>query len=433
MKILIVDDSKMILQMAVDVMRVNHIEAEIETELIGKKVVDRVKNDHFDLIILDVIMPEISGMDILRQLQELGILLDSHVMMFTSLSDKRALRECFRLGAFDYINKPIEPDEFIARVQNALTHQKLRKNLSGTVQQMQQQNEELTALNEQLQETQTQLLQQEQMAGIGQLAAGVAHEVNNPLGFVISNLEILKEYMTVFENQIDLWTSLAPYLDTYNPAITDILARLKKLDEKHDLEFIKDDIRELFDDTNTGLSRVSKIVEGLRVFSRVDQLDELEEYELDHAVESMISLIRGESKYTADIVTEYGHVPPVKAMGGYVNQVILNVMMNALQAIKDKHGEERGLIKIKTYQQEDKIYVSFEDDGIGMDDQVQKDIFKPFFTTKPIGDGTGLGLSIVRDIVITKHGGTIDVSSQPGVGTRFVIGLPRTVVNSRPE
>lgn len=424
MRILVVDDSKMILQMAVDVMKVNGIEADIQTETQGKNVVKRLHEEQFDLLILDIIMPEISGMDVLRQIQEEGMLDDIFVMMFTSLSDKRAMRECFRLGAFDYINKPIEPDEFIARIQNALKQQALRSELSSNVRRMRRQNEKLVELNNKLQDTQSQLMQQEQMAGIGHLAAGVAHEINNPLGYVISNVEILKSYLDTFVVHMEMASKLKMHVDPSSAEATDLLQQLESLEQENDMEFMKDDIQELFSDTNNGLERVSKIVEGLRVFSRIDQLDELEEYDVNAGVETTLTLTKSESKYIADIYTDLKPVPAVQAMGSQINQVILNVLMNSLQAVKDYHGDSRGEINVRTFEKEGMVFLEIEDNGIGMSEQVKLDIFKPFYTSRPIGAGTGLGLSIARDIVMNKHGGVIEVESEPNEGTVIRIGLP---------
>lgn len=424
MRILVVDDSKMILQMAVDVMKVNGIDADIQTETKGKNVVKRLHEEQFDLLILDIIMPEISGMDVLRQIQEEGMLDDVFVMMFTSLSDKRAMRECFRLGAFDYINKPIEPDEFIARVQNALKQQALRSELSSNIRRVQRQNEKLLELNSKLRDTQSQLMQQEQMAGIGHLAAGVAHEINNPLGYVISNVEILKSYLDIFVTHMERASKLKTFIDPSVSEAAEVLQQLEALEQENDMTFMKDDIQELFSDTNNGLKRVSKIVEGLRVFSRIDQLDELEEYDVNAGVETTLTLTKSESKYIADIHTDLQPVPAVHAVGSQINQVILNVLMNSLQAVKDHHGDARGEINIRTFEKEDMVLLEIEDNGVGMPEQVKADMFKPFYTSRPIGEGTGLGLSIARDIVINKHGGVIEVESEPEAGTIIRIGLP---------
>ncbi|MGB3366031.1 MAG: response regulator, partial [Acidaminobacteraceae bacterium] len=199
MNLLIVDDSKMIRMMSRDILVNNNIDANILSCESGYLAFDMLKDNNIDVILLDIVMPSYTGIEVLKDLKEGGYLDKIRVLMFSSLSDKFALKECFELGAFDYILKPLEPIEFISRVSNALTDQRLRIELSKSLEEKTNQNKQLEDLNLKLKETQAELIHKEQMAGIGRLAAGIAHEINNPLGFISSNIETLKEYSITFK------------------------------------------------------------------------------------------------------------------------------------------------------------------------------------------------------------------------------------------
>ncbi|SMC97849.1 PAS domain S-box protein [Sporomusa malonica] len=292
--------------------------------------------------------------------------------------------------------------------------------------------EEIKKTNLQLQETldtlgrtQSQLIQQEKLAGIGQLAAGVAHEINNPLGFVISNFDTLAKYLDRIGDTLTVYRDWKSDMEkSSDPNIQDWVSKLDKTEKEKKVKLILEDLPDLIKESNNGLDRVSKIVKELRAFSRVDNQNNFEDYDVNAGIESTLLVARNEIKYWAEVEIELGNIPLIQAVGGAINQVFLNIFVNAAQAIKLKNTESLGLIRIKTYSDEKNIYCEITDSGIGIPaDQVNK-IFNPFFTTKPVGQGTGLGLSISYDIIITKHHGDINVTSRVGVGTTFTIKLP---------
>lgn len=265
-------------------------------------------------------------------------------------------------------------------------------------------NEELKTLNAQLAQSQSQLLQSEKLAAVGQLAAGVAHEINNPIGFVRSNLGTLKDYV---EGLIGL---VAAYESQAHAAIA--AARTKV-----DIAFIKEDAPVLLAESREGLDRVSVIVQNLRDFSHIDSA-QWQDADLLAGLDSTLNVAKSEIKSKAEVIKQYSKLPAVRCNPGQINQVFLNLIMNAIQAIDDK-----GTITLSSGQEAGWVWISIEDTGIGMAPDVLQRIFDPFFTTKPVGKGTGLGLSVSYDIV-KKHGGRIDVRSEPGKGTRFCVWLP---------
>jgi signal transduction histidine kinase len=266
-------------------------------------------------------------------------------------------------------------------------------------------------LIDQLAQAQGQLLQSEKMAAVGQLAAGVAHEINNPIGFVNSNLGTLKGYVEQLLGLIDTYERCTGAASAAESAM------LKVARESTDLAFLRDDLVALLAESRDGLDRVKKIVQELRDFSRIDTT-ECETADLNAGLESTLNVARNELKYKAEVIKNYGKPPPVRCHLGQINQVILNLLVNAAQAI-----EGRGTITITSGAEGAWAWVRIADTGKGMEPEVLKRIFEPFFTTKPVGKGTGLGLSLAYDIV-KKHGGRIDVSSEPGRGTCFQVWLP---------
>lgn len=276
-------------------------------------------------------------------------------------------------------------------------------------------NKELVLTSQQLNETQSHLMQSEKMASIGQLAAGVAHEINNPIGFVYSNLSVLERYLQDSLSMIDLY-------EKSESAISDpeVHARLSAAKVKLDIAFLKEDLHVLMVESMDGIIRVKNIVQNLKDFSHVDTSDEWHFSNLHNGIDSTLNMVNNEIKYKADVVREYGGQPEVECLPSQLNQVFMNLLVNASHAI-----EERGTITIRTGQQDNEAWVEIADTGKGIAEENLKKIFDPFFTTKPIGKGTGLGLSLSYGI-IQKHHGRIEVQSEVGKGTTFRVWLPIT-------
>lgn len=262
------------------------------------------------------------------------------------------------------------------------------------------------------QQMQGQIVQQEKMASIGQLAAGVAHEINNPMGFITSNLTSLGKYADRLDEYI-----AALQQSIYGCEKHPGLEELDKLRQKLKVDYIISDIRELVNESLDGANRVRRIVQDLKSFSRVDQA-ECCRTNLNEALETTINIAWNELKYIATLDKKFGDIPEIVCYPQQLNQVFLNLLVNSAQAM-----EKLGNITVCTWRDEESVFVSVADTGKGMTEDVTKRIFDPFFTTKEAGKGTGLGLSISADIV-RKHGGEISVKSEVGVGTTFTVRLP---------
>lgn len=274
--------------------------------------------------------------------------------------------------------------------------------------------EELREANAKLEEAQHQLVQSEKMASVGQLAAGVAHEINNPIGFINSNLGSLEKYVDQIIGALIKYETIRPSVQG-NPAALAVLDHVRK---NIDLDFLREDIPVLLKESRDGIVRVKNIVQSLKDFSHLDPSDEWQWADLKIELEKTITLARNELKYKCELVREYGEIPLIECLPGQISQVFLNMLVNASHAIKEK-----GTITIRTRQVDNYVEIDIADSGQGIAPAHLGKIFDPFFTTKPIGQGTGLGLSISYGI-IQKHHGEIHVVSEPGKGTTFTIRLP---------
>ena len=280
-------------------------------------------------------------------------------------------------------------------------------------------NDELTQINIEMKETQQQLLQAEKMASVGQLAAGVAHEINNPVGFVSSNLSTLKDYVALYGLLMREASNVVTVDDGQKK---NAISRLKAFLESEDFDFIDEDIGDLVDESSEGLKRVSEIVSGLKLFSRVDS-DDRQSFDINSCLKTTLNMVKNELKYDCNVETYFGKLPQTLVNIGQLNQVFTNLLINAGHAIKA--SQKFGILKIMTRSDSSHIYIEIKDNGTGMSEETLHRIFNPFFTTKPEGSGTGLGLSISFGI-IEDHGGSLSAKSKLGEGSTFQITLPIT-------
>ncbi|WP_291994468.1 ATP-binding protein [Candidatus Accumulibacter sp. ACC003] len=266
-----------------------------------------------------------------------------------------------------------------------------------------------------LEAAQNQLLQSEKMASIGQLAAGVAHEINNPVGFVNSNLQSLKKYCEQMLHLITTYQAAEAQI-----ADSELLARIAGLKQTLDIDFLQEDLPELIRESEDGLLRIKKIVEDLKDFSHVDE-SEWQYADLNAGLDSTLNVVWSEVKYKATVDKNYGQLPAVECLAAQLNQVFMNLIVNAAQAVDESRG--MGSVTLSTGHQDEWVWVEVRDNGCGMSEDVKRRIFEPFFTTKPVGKGTGLGMSVSYNIV-EKHHGRIEIDSHPGQGSRFRVWLP---------
>lgn len=275
--------------------------------------------------------------------------------------------------------------------------------------------EQLRAANRKLEETQSQLIQSEKLASIGQLAAGMAHEINNPIGFVNSNLGTLEKYSDSLLRLIDLYASAAT-----QPGDAQSMAQIEALRQALDIDYLKEDLPTLLQESKAGLVRVQRIIRDLKDFSHIDA-PEWQQVDLNASLDATLNVVWNEVKAKADVEKHYGALPLVECQAAQLNQVFMSLILNAVQALDER--PERGALVLRSGYEDECCWVEVEDNGKGMSPEVQQHIFEPFFTTRPVGKGTGLGLSLAYGIV-RKHGGRIDVDSASGRGTRMRIWLP---------
>ena len=277
---------------------------------------------------------------------------------------------------------------------------------------------ELQKTHDDLKSVQTQLLQSEKFSAIGQLAAGIAHEINNPIGFINSNMQTLEQYAVHYRELLTILFDVEKAVNENNAQkISEMMATWENIRQKNNFDFIRDDIVNLTRESQEGAEKIRKIILDLRAFASPDK-GIVDLVNLEGLIESILNVVWNEIKYKAELKREYGRVPPISCDPQKIGQVLVSLLINASQAIKGK-----GVITVRTYADEENAFVDICDTGCGIPPENMTRIFDPFFTTKPVGQGLGLGLSVSYDI-IKKHGGTITLTTQVGQGTTFTVKLP---------
>jgi two-component system, NtrC family, sensor kinase len=272
-------------------------------------------------------------------------------------------------------------------------------------------NMDLSAANRKLKETEVLMVQHEKLASIGQLAAGVAHEINNPLGFLTSNHAIFTQFIKTIREAWDSMAASSPEL-------------VEGVNTRFDLAYVFPEIDTMLAETSDGLSRIMAIVRNLKSFARTEMETVVGPYDINKGIENTLVVARNEIKYVADVELRLGELPEIEAAAGEINQVLLNLLVNSAQAIEGRARKERGRILIETRVDCGRVICEISDDGPGVPDGLRHRIFDPFFTTKGPGKGTGLGLSISYDLIVKKHGGALSVERSPMGGALFRMELP---------
>lgn len=373
-----------------------------------------------DLVLLDIMMPGMDGFEVVRRLKADESTRNIPIIMVTALGDQHSRLQALENGAEEFINKPVHKAELLMRVRNLLKLKKYQDYLAQQSDLLEQAVVERTmrldAANMRLSEVQEKLVESEKLASIGQLAAGVAHEINNPIGFVNSNFGSLRAYVD------DFLAILARYQAVEHLLPPAEAAALQQLREQMDLAYISDDVKNLLAESEDGIARVRKIIQDLKDFARVDNSNQWEKASIERCIDSALTIVHNEIKYKADVDKEYGGVPEIDCLPSQLSQVFLNLLVNASHAIAG--GEVRGKIGIRTDYDADSVWVEIRDTGCGIPPEILKHIFEPFYTSKPVGVGTGLGLSVSHGIV-ARHGGRVEVESEVGKGSCFRVVLPR--------
>jgi signal transduction histidine kinase len=422
--ILIVDDTPNNIRLLFDVLnRAGFVVSVVKS---GEAALQKLSQIQPDLILLDVMMPGIDGFETCRRIKANPEHSDIPIVFMTALSDTDRIVAGLQLGAVDYITKPIQVEEVLARVNTHLHLRNIQKQLRQEICDRQLAETNLKQTLASLQQTQMQLVQKEKMSALGNLVAGVAHEINNPLGFLTGSISNTKDQVR------DLLEHLSLYQQHYPSPEAPIQENAKNID----LEFSIEDLPKLLNSMQGAIDRIKNISNSLRTFARADS-DSKVFYNIHDSINSTILILKyrlkaNEHRPEIKVIKNYGDLPKLECLPGQLNQVFMNILANAIDAF-DEMAQTRSFAEIKADRQQiticteiisNQVKISIRDNGSGMSEDVKAKIFEHLFTTKTVGKGTGLGLAIAREIVVEKHGGAIEVNSTLGQGTEFIIILP---------
>ena len=411
----------------------------------GKIALDGIAYDPPDLILLDIQMPDMNGYEVCQHLKSNETTRNIPVIFVSAFNETFDKVKAFEVGGVDYISKPFQAEEVLARVATHLEMFQIKRKLEAVnvlqAEELAAKNIQLVQLNQSLEEanldlqsnfkvlqdTQLKLVQTEKMAALGNLVAGIAHEINNPVGFINGNINSAVEHLEDLLAVLDLYQE--------NSVISDVISA--EIDE-FDVEFIREDFPKLIGSIQSGVQRILEISKALRIFSRRDT-DEKTNLNIIEGIDSTLLILKyrlqaNEQRPDIQIIKNYGKIPEIKCYPGQINQVFMNLLANAIDALDESNEgktfaqieKQPNCITITTEMSADKqsVIVRIADNGIGMSTEVQDKIFEQGFTTKEVGKGTGLGMAIARQIVEGKHGGTLRCHSQFGESTEFAIVLP---------
>jgi signal transduction histidine kinase len=421
--ILVVDDTTTNLEIVFEIL--TNVGFKVITEKNGNRAIKQAEYQLPDLILLDVMMPVIDGFETCKKLKENSATCDIPVIFMTANSDTDSKVKGLNIGAVDYITKPFHEEELLARIKTHLQLRNLTKTLEKRVA---KRTAALSKALKDLQESQIQLVQTEKMSALGQLVAGVAHEINNPVGFIHGNLGHASVYFQDMMNIINLYQQHYP-----NP-----VAEIQEEIAAIDLQYILSDLPNLISSMKEGVQRIRNISTSLRTFSRADS-DRKVFCNIHDGIDSTIMILKHRLKASEDrpdikIIRNYDNLPDLECFIGQMNQVFMNLLANAIDALEESNigrtyieieaNPNQILIQTTLTEDNNHILIQIKDNGAGMSPDVQQKIFDYLFTTKSVGQGTGLGLSIARQIVVEKHGGTLEVNSALGEGSEFLIKLP---------
>lgn len=423
--ILIVDDNNNNIRVLFEILHNSGFQVSVVKSV--EMALEKVPSIQPDLILLDVMMPGIDGFETCSRLKANENTKDIPIIFMTALTELENKIKGLQLGAVDYITKPIHVEEVLARVNVHLSLINTQNNLLEEISERREAEAKLQQTLNELKQTQTQLIQSEKMSSLGQMVAGIAHEINNPINFIYGNINYVNEYTNNLLTIINIYQQIYP---DYHPELAAIA-------EEIDLEFIVDDLQRLLPSMKMGAERIRNIVLSLRNFSRIDEA-EFKAVDIHQGIESTLMILQyrlnDKPEHPAiEVIRDYSKLPLVECYAGQLNQVFMNILINAIEALEANNNQPESQqrkansqqIKIRTFlDNSQQITIAIADNGLGIPEDVKNRIFDPFFTTKAVGQGTGLGLAISYQIITQKHGGTLECNSIPGQGSEFMIKIP---------
>ncbi len=434
--ILVVDDTLENLRLLVDILEEQGYEVRPAPN--GKLALSGAQGLLPDLILLDIMMPDMDGYQVCSKLKADDRTKNIPVIFISAINEIIDKVKAFEVGGVDYITKPFQVEEVLARVETHLALQGLQKRLLDkneelaktndqlvkTNQKLGKSNEELVETLQQLKATQEELIQSKKMAALGQLIAGIAHEINNPVSFIYGNLTIARVYFQDLLKIVELYEQTYPH-----PTL-----EIQQLADELDLDFLVEDWQKLMNSMEVGAERICEIVRSLQNFSRVDTTG-LKAVDIHEGIDNTLLLLqhrlRAEgARLGIQVIKDYGQLPLVTCYASQLNQVFMNLINNAIDALENQPSPRIITICTSVITSESTspmpqlVVIRIADNGSGMSEEVQQKIFDPFFSTKTVGSGTGLGLSISYQIVVEKHLGQINCISAPGQGTEFIVKIP---------
>ena len=394
----------------------------------GELALQSIHTELPELILMDMNMPGMSGIDVCRKIKADPETRNIPVIFLSAMGEVDLKVKALEAGGTDYVTKPVGPSEILARISTHLNMYRLQQRLKIQAEKLAAEIKERKQVEKEKARIEGQYHQAHKMEALGQLAAGLAHEFNNPLAFILSNLDSLIEYTKNMDILIDYYQKLGKTLTLCNQGnLSDNIIKqvhdLAKYEKNMELNYAREDIPELLRDCRDGAGRIEKIVSDFKNFAHPGTGRQLL-VDINKCLESTLNIASHELKDKAVITLDLGEIPLVEGYPQKLNQAFLDILVNAAQAI-----EEKGEIKIQTHKKEGNVIISISDTGCGIEKENLPKIFDPFFTTKDIGKGTGLGLNHTYHI-IKEHRGMILAESTVGKGTTFTITLPARSIDT---
>ncbi|MFT5089477.1 MAG: signal transduction histidine kinase [Candidatus Latescibacterota bacterium] len=409
-RLLIVDDTLQNIQVLGTILREQGYQLNVAQD--GQKALDMITKVVPDLILLDVMMPQMDGHEACRRLKADPTTAHIPIIFLTAKTETEDIVKGFELGAIDYVTKPFNSTELLKRVETHLELALLRRSLS-----------------EQVEEKTQQLLQAQKMESMGQLAAGIAHEVNTPMQYINNNSDFLQQAISELDDVLSKTTAVCTQASD-GQVDADLLRAAQQALEEADLEYVQGEALKAIDKIQEGVRRVVEIVEGMRELAHPGNRKK-SSANLNHLINSSTNVCRNEWKYVAELKLELdADLPAINCLPSEISQCIVNIVVNAGHAIADAGGDQ-GVITVSSRVVGEAIEVSISDTGGGIPAEVQPKIFEFLYTTKEFGRGTGQGLSLAQRVIRDHHGGEISFQTEAGKGTTFTMSLP--LVQQEPD